>query len=45
MDKFNLDLMYEQIQTFINCVNLIDGKTRKEIGKSQGMSFGLGKLK
>ena len=45
MDKFNLDLMYEQIQTFINCVNLIDGKTRKEIGKSQGMSFGLGRLK
>lgn len=45
MDKFNLDLMYEQIQTFINCVNLIDGKTKKEIGKSQGMSFGLGRLK
>ena len=45
MDKFNLDLMYEQIQTFINCVNLIDEKSKKEIGKSQGMSFGLGRLK
>ncbi|UKI14286.1 MAG: hypothetical protein L6V85_09530 [Clostridiales bacterium] len=30
MDKFNLDLMYEQIQTFINCVNLIDGKNQKK---------------
>lgn len=45
MDKFNLDLMCEQIETFIRCVLIIDGKTRKEIGKSQGMSVGLGKLK
>jgi len=45
MDKFNLDLMYEQVQTFINCVNIIDTKTKKEIGKSQAYSFGLGRLK
>ncbi|MCQ2409183.1 MAG: hypothetical protein MJ068_01405 [Clostridia bacterium] len=45
MDKFNLDLMYEQIQTFINCVNILDTKTKKEIGKSKAYSFGLGRLK
>ncbi len=45
MDKFNLDLMYEQIQTFIKCVEIIDTKTKKELGKPQGYSLGLGKLK
>ncbi len=45
MDKFNLDLMCEQIETFVNCVKIIDTKTAKELGKAQFYSLGLGKLK
>ena len=33
MDKFDLDLMYEQLHTFVRCVELIDGLTKKEIGR------------
>ena len=45
MDKFNLDLMCEQIGTFIRCVEILDTKTAKQLGKAQGYSIGLGKLK
>ena len=45
MDKFNLPLMVEQIETFTKCVMLIDEKSAKELGKPQGYSLGLGKLK
>lgn len=45
MDKFNLDLAYEQIHTFVKCVQILDKKTVKEIGKSQAYSLGLGRLK
>ena len=45
MDKFNLDLMCEQIETFVNCVNIIDKTPTKELGKAQFYSLGLGKLK
>lgn len=45
MDKFDLDLMYEQLHTFVRCVELIDGLTKKEIGRSQPYSVGLGRLK
>lgn len=45
MDKFNLDLMYEQIHTFVRCVEILDGMTKKEIGRSQPYSLGLGRLK
>lgn len=45
MDKFNLDLMYEQIHTFVDCVKLIDKTSARELGKAQGYTFGLGRLK
>lgn len=45
MDKFDLDLMYEQIHTFVRCVEILDGMTKKEIGRSQPYSVGLGRLK
>ena len=45
MDKFNPDLMYEQMHTFVRCVELLDGMTRREIGRSQPYSVGLGRLK
>ena len=45
MDKFNLTLMCEQIGTFIRCVEILDTKTAKQLGKAQGYSIGLGKLK
>ncbi|MCQ2602558.1 MAG: hypothetical protein MJ193_01380 [Clostridia bacterium] len=45
MDKFNLDLMYEQIHPFINIVKELDKHTAKEFGKPQAVTFGLGKLK
>lgn len=45
MDKFNLELCAEQICTFIRCVELLDKKSAKELGKAQGYSLGLGKLK
>lgn len=45
MDKFNLDLMCEQIETFVRCVLLLDEKSAKQIGKAQGYSLGLGRLK
>jgi len=45
MDKFNLDLMCEQIESFINIVNIIDVTPKKVMGKPQGTSLGLGRLK
>lgn len=45
MDKYNSALACEQICTFIRCVELLDKKSAKELGKAQGYSIGLGKLK
>ena len=45
MDKFDIDLMYEQIHTFVRCVEILDGMTKKEIGRSQPYTVGLGRLK
>ena len=45
MDKFNLELMYEQLHTFAGCITLLDGKSKKEIGRSQPYSLGIGRLK
>ena len=45
MDKFNADLMYEQLHTFVRCIEILDGMSRKEIGRSQPYSVGLGRLK
>lgn len=45
MDKYNSSLACEQICTFIRCVELLDKKSAKELGKAQGYSIGLGKLK
>ena len=40
-----VDLMCEQIETFVRCVLLLDEKSAKQIGKAQGYSLGLGRLK
>lgn len=45
MDKYNSALACEQICTFIRCVELLDKKSAKDLGKAQGYSIGLGKLK
>ncbi len=45
MDKFDLGLMYEQLHTFVRCIEILDGMSRKEIGRSQPYSLGLGRLK
>ena len=45
MDKFDLELMYQQLHTFARCIMLLDAKSKKQIGKSQPYSLGLGKLK
>ena len=43
-DKFDYDLMVEQVKTFTKVVELINEKTAKEIGKAQKYSIGLGKI-
>lgn len=45
MDKFNLEVMYQQLHTFARCIMLLDEKSKKEIGRSQPYSFGIGRLK
>lgn len=45
MDKYNHALACEQICTFIRCVELLDNTPTKSLGKAQGYSLGLGKLK
>lgn len=42
VDKINYDLMEEQIETFKNCIELLDNMSEKEIGKSEIFTFGLG---
>lgn len=39
MDKFDLELMYEQIETFIRCVHIIDTKPAKVLGRPDGYSL------
>ena len=43
MDKFDLDLMEEQVRAFIRMEQLINEKSAKELGRAQGYTFGLGK--
>jgi len=45
MDKFNLDLMAEQIESFVKIVDILDVTPAKTLGKPQGTSLGLGKIK
>lgn len=45
MDKFNPELMSEQIGTFVNCIRIIDDTPAAELGSAQFYSLGLGKLK
>ncbi len=45
MDKFNLDLFYEQTCTFANCITLLDEESAASLGSAEGYSYGLGKLK
>ena len=44
MDKFDLDLMTEQVAAFIRMEQLINEKSRDELGRAEGYSFGLGKV-
>lgn len=44
MDKFSIDLMYEQIQSFIKMVLMLEEATAKEIGKPDPYSFILGSI-
>ncbi len=39
MDKFDIDLMYEQTETFIRVINSILALSKDEIGKCEGYSF------
>ena len=43
MEKFDLDLMEEQVRAFIRMEQLINEKSAKELGRAQGYTFGLGK--
>ncbi len=45
MSKFNMDLFYEQTCTFANCIELLDKESASTMGKAQGYSYGLGRLK
>lgn len=45
IDKYNHTLACEQICTFIRCVEIVDKTPTKTLGKPQGYSLGLGKLK
>ncbi len=43
MDKFDLDLMEEQVRAFIRMEQLINEKRAKELGRADFYSFGYGK--
>lgn len=43
MDKFDLDLMEEQVRAFIRMEQLINEKSAKELGRADFYSFGYGK--
>lgn len=45
MDKFNLDLFFEQTCTFANCIELLDNESSASLGTTDGYSYGLGRLK
>ncbi len=45
LSKFNLDLFYQQTQTFVNVVELLDKENAESLGKAQFYSIGLGSLK
>lgn len=45
MEKFNLDLMYEQTRTFIEIINKIDETPAEQLGKPEPYTFGLGKIR
>ena len=45
MDKFSIDLMYEQIQSFVKMVLLIDETPTKEIGSPDPYTFIMGSVK
>lgn len=41
IDKINYDMMYEQIDTFRKVIEVLEHKTRKDLGRKQGFYFGL----
>ncbi|MBP3695976.1 MAG: hypothetical protein J6J45_00385 [Clostridia bacterium] len=45
MEKFNLELMYEQTLTFAEIINRIDATPADELGKPEPYTFGLGRVK
>ena len=44
-DKCKLEVIYKQPHTFARCIMRLDEKSKKEIGRSQPYSFGIGRLK
>jgi hypothetical protein len=45
MDKFNVELMREQIKSLLAAIVLVDGTSSEELGRADGYSFGLGKVR
>ena len=45
MEKFNLDLMYEQTLTFTEIIHKIDETPSEHLGKPECYTFGLGRIK
>lgn len=41
IEKINYDMMYEQIETFCKLIEVLDDKTRQDLGKKQGFAWGL----
>jgi hypothetical protein len=45
MDKFNVDLMHDQLESLVRATKLVDATKTKDIGKSDGYSFFFGRTK
>ena len=44
MDKFDEELMFEQTDSFIKMVGLINERSAEKLGRADIYSFGLGKI-
>lgn len=45
MDKFNISLMREQVESLIEAILIVDKTSREQLGKSDGYSFFFGNVK
>lgn len=41
IDKINYEMMHEQIATFCKVIEVLDNKTRADLGKKQGFAWGI----